>query len=173
MKAFTASGMAAALIFSLATAGVAQAQPKQATPAQVRQLLEVTGSGKMMHGMMEQMNSRMSGFMQQALPCVPASYWNDFAGQKAEQDLIDKLVPIYQKHFTESDMAGLLKFYRTPLGQKVIHEMPETMRESMQIGQSWGKTRMQEMVAKLKKDGTITADGKCPATKSDAQSGGK
>ncbi|GAB3035955.1 hypothetical protein GCM10027285_19030 [Oleiagrimonas citrea] len=171
MKAFSASGMAAALILSLATAGVAQAQPKQATAAQVRQLLEVTGSGKMMHGMMEQMNSRMASFMEQALPCVPASYWQDFAGPKAEQDMINKLVPVYQKHFTQRDMTGLLKFYRTPLGQKVIHEMPETMRESMQIGQSWGKNRMQAMVAQLKKDGTISADGKCPATKPDAKTG--
>lgn len=163
--------MAAALAVTLATAGVAQAKPQQATAAQVRQLMQVTGSATMMHAMMEQMNTRMSAFFQKALPCVQSSYWQDFAGKDAEKNLLDRLIPIYQKHFSKSDMAGLLKFYSTPLGQKVVHEMPKTMREAMQVGQGWGKARMEQMVAKLKQNGTIDSDGKCPAPKSASKSG--
>ena len=42
--------------------------------AQVRQLMQVFGVNKMLG----QMNSQMTGVMQQQLPCVPASYWQNF-----------------------------------------------------------------------------------------------
>lgn len=163
MKASTGSALLAAF-FALAAAGTVQAKPQQATDKQVRELLDATGSAGMMHNMMEQMNARMGAFMQRALPCVPASYWQGFADDKAEKDLIDRMIPIYQKHFTSADVAGLLKFYRTPLGKKVIHEMPKTMSEAMQVGQQWGRNRAQKMVDDLKKNGTLNAAGKCPAT---------
>jgi hypothetical protein len=74
------------------------------------------------------------------------------------------MVPVYQKHFTAEDIDGLLKFYRSPLGQKVITEMPSTMAEGMQIGQQWGQQRGQAMIADLQTKGTLNAQGQCPAT---------
>lgn len=171
MKASSGSAMLAATVLALASVGPVHAKAQQASARQVRELLQVTGSAGMMHSMMEQMNSRMSSFMQRALPCVPATYWKGFADDKAEQDLINRMVPIYQNHFTRQDVAGLLKFYRTPLGQKVIHEMPKTMSEAMQVGQNWGRNRAQKMIEKLQKDGTLNDQGKCPATGADSSKG--
>jgi hypothetical protein len=39
-------------------------------------------------------------------------------------------VGIYDKHFTEDEIKGLLQFYGSPLGQKVAVEMPKIGRET-------------------------------------------
>jgi hypothetical protein len=130
------------------------------TEQQIRQLMDAVGMGRMLG----QMNTQMAGMMQKSLPCVPASYWQGFVDANATGQLIGRMVPVYQKHFTAEDIDGLLKFYRSPLGQKVITEMPSTMAEGMQIGQQWGQQRGQAMIADLQTKGTLNAQGQCPAT---------
>jgi hypothetical protein len=41
-----------------------------------------------------------------------------------------QLVGIYDKHFTDDEIRGLLEFYGSPLGQKVAAEMPKISREA-------------------------------------------
>jgi len=42
----------------------------------------------------------------------------------------DELASLYDKHFTEDEIKGLLQFYGSPLGQKVAMEMPKIGRET-------------------------------------------
>lgn len=44
--------------------------------------------------------------------------------------VMDQLVLIYDKHFGEDDIKGMLQFYGTPLGQKLAQEMPMVTRET-------------------------------------------
>jgi hypothetical protein len=151
------SGLGLALL--LATGTALAATPKPPSQAQVRQLMDVFGVDRMLG----QMNSQMAAMMQEQLPCVPASYWQGFIDAKGVQELTSRMVPIYQRHFTAADIDGLLKFYRSPLGRKVITEMPATMAEGMKLGQEWGRERAQAMLAELQKGGRIDAQGRCPA----------
>lgn len=131
----------------------------EASEAQVRQLMEVSGVDRMLG----QMNTQMAAMMQQQVPCVPASYWQGFIDAKGVRELTERMVPIYQRHFSAADIQGLLKFYRSPLGRKVVTEMPATMAEGMQLGQEWGRQRAQAMLADLHKSGRIDDQGRCPA----------
>lgn len=144
----------------LLAAGAGQAAATQPSAEQVRQLMQVFSVGKMF----SQMNAQMAGVMGQQLPCVPASYWQNFVDADGVKQLTDRMVPIYQRHFTADEVAGLLKFYRSPLGQKVIAEMPSTMAEGMQIGRQWGQQRAQQMLGQLQKEGKVDANGRCPAS---------
>lgn len=47
-------------------------------------------------------------------------------------EMIDSMVPTYQKHFTKGDMNALIAFYTAPVGQKVLRELPAIMSEAMQ-----------------------------------------
>jgi hypothetical protein len=146
----------------LLLAGIGPAVAAKAKPpseAQVRQLMEVFGVGRML----SQMNTQMASMMQQQLPCVPASYWQGFIDANGVRELTERMVPIYQRHFSATDIQGLLKFYRSPLGKKVITEMPATMAEGMQLGQDWGRERAQAMLGELQKSGRIDNQGRCPA----------
>lgn len=65
--------------------------------------------------------------------------------------LVDLLVPVYQKQFTEEDVKAFLAFYQSPAGKKLIEKQPEIMQESMMIGQQWGMgiaQKIQEILAK-------------------------
>jgi hypothetical protein len=149
--------IAAGVMLALgATGQVLAAQPSE---QQVRQLFDVMH----MSQVFGQMNTQMTDVMVQALPCVPASYWHGFIDASGTQQLLDRMVPVYQSHFTADDVAGLLKFYQSPLGQKVITQMPLAMAEGMKVGQQWGRERGQAMVGDLRQKGTLDANGRCPA----------
>jgi hypothetical protein len=50
--------------------------------------------------------------------------------KKLDTDQItEQLVGIYDKHYTDDEIKGLLQFYGSPLGQKVAAEMPKINRE--------------------------------------------
>jgi hypothetical protein len=46
-------------------------------------------------------------------------------------EMLSDMVPVYQRHFTKSDIDALTAFYSSPAGQKFLHEMPEVTSETM------------------------------------------
>lgn len=156
MGKLTRWGVAVALAMGM---GQAVAASAPASEDQVRQLMEVVGVGKMLL----QMNTQAMTSLQQSMPCVSPDFWKNYMDANQTQLFIGKLVPVWQHHFTADEMDGLLKFYRSPLGQKVINEMPTTMAEANQAGQQWSHDRSEQMVNELKQMGTLDASGRCPA----------
>lgn len=47
-------------------------------------------------------------------------------------DMMQAMVPVYQRHFTKGDVDALIAFYSSPTGQKMLHELPSIMSESME-----------------------------------------
>lgn len=47
-------------------------------------------------------------------------------------EVMQAMMPAYQKHLTKGDIAALVAFYSSPTGQKLQRELPEIMSESMQ-----------------------------------------
>lgn len=164
MSKLTRWGAALALAIG---GGQAMASTTPASEAQVRQLMEVVGVGKML----SQMNSQAVSTMQQSMPCVPADFWQNYMDANQTQQFIGRLVPVYQHHFSADELDGMLKFYRSPLGQKVINEMPTTMAEANQAGQQWSHERSDQMIAELKQMGNLDASGRCPAKLASAAGG--
>lgn len=64
-----------------------------------------------------------------------------FASLSAD-DMIDAIVPIYQKHLSKADLAAATAFYSSPAGQKILKELPSIMSESMEAGAEIGRTTM-------------------------------
>ena len=62
--------------------------------------------------------------------------------QFPEQELRDRLVVIYQKHFTSDDINALLTFYTSPAGRKFLGEMPVLMQEVMGASMDVMRSRM-------------------------------
>ncbi len=65
--------------------------------------------------------------------------------KKFDADAVtNQLVGIYDKHFTEDEIKGLLEFYGSPLGQKVASETPKISREvQMTVRQASGQAARQ------------------------------
>jgi uncharacterized protein len=64
-------------------------------------------------------------------------------------EMVDAMVPIYQKHLTKSDLDAILAFYATPVGQKLLREQPAMMQEATQAGGEIGRKRIGAMSEKM------------------------
>lgn len=126
-----------------------------ATAASARKLLAATGATKLMLGNLE----TMIASQRQNNPQVPPAFWDAFLAH-ARRDttrLVELLVPIYATHLTQSELEELLKFYNSPIGQRLTAVQPEIFKESMAAGESWG-----EVIARAVSDSLQQAQGSRP-----------
>src|SRR5580698_1514637 len=56
---------------------------------------------------------------------------DDMMKQMPFDEMMQAMVPAYQKHFTKGDMDALIAFYSAPTGQKILQEMPAIVGEAM------------------------------------------
>jgi len=80
-------------------------------------------------------------------------------------DTVEDMIPIYQRHLTESDVKAMTAFYSSPTGQKLLREMPGMTVESMQAA----SPRIQALMDKVMERAAEMADdakGKSAAPKS-------
>ena len=67
-------------------------------------------------------------------------------------EMMDAMVPVYQKHFTKGDVDSLVAFYTSPTGQKVLREMPSIMAESMQTVMPLVQKQMASITDKMQQE---------------------
>lgn len=57
---------------------------------------------------------------------------NDLIKGMPTDDITQAMIPAYQKHFTKSDIEAMNAFYSSPVGQKVLQELPSVLQEGNQ-----------------------------------------
>src|SRR5580700_1471894 len=62
--------------------------------------------------------------------------------------ILDDMIPIYQRHFSKTDIDAMSTFYATPTGQKMIWEMPALTSESMQASYARMQKQMDAITQK-------------------------
>jgi hypothetical protein len=74
-------------------------------------------------------------------------------------DLLQAMIPAYQKHLTKGDVDSLTAFYSTPTGQKILKEMPAMTAEAMQASSgilqkmiAQAQDRVQTEIAQMQKE---------------------
>ena len=120
--------------FVLLTFG-AQAQSAE-FKASVRKLMAVSGSDATLKMIPEQILS----MIEQQAPALPESVKVEIQAMFSEEallSLMDQMVPIYAKYYTQQDMDDLIAFYDTPLGKKLSTVQPQITLESMSVAQQW------------------------------------
>jgi uncharacterized protein len=74
---------------------------------------------------------------------------DDIVDTQGLDDLINAMIPIYQRHLTKTDIEEMIRFYSSPVGQKLLQEQPQIIQESMQAGAAVQQRRMDEINAKV------------------------
>ncbi|HXM70141.1 MAG TPA: DUF2059 domain-containing protein [Thermoanaerobaculia bacterium] len=139
-----------AVLIAPAANGLSPATPP-AKEAKIRRFLQLTGSAQLGTQVVNQL---MESF-KTAMPQVPAAFWSDFQKEIRPDDFVNLVIPIYARHFSESDLDGLIAFYSSPLGQKVTHEMPAVTSECVVTGQEWGRKLSNQILARAKQKGYL------------------
>jgi hypothetical protein len=142
------------LTLSLCSPLVAQESAQAAAPAvdqstrdEVVRFMELLQVRSRMTMMMENMRTQQKRLMEQSLKQekpdatpqeiqkmdqIMDTTLNSVLSDQTIDEMINALVPIYQKHFSKADLDGILAFYTSPVGQKLQSEQPAIMQESMQ-----------------------------------------
>jgi len=101
---------------------------------------------QMMDGMAKQMRlGAEQGFKAKVPGATPVQLakvdhmFDDVFNALPIDEMVDAIVPIYQKHLMKSDLAAMTAFYGSATGQKILKEMPAIMSEAMQAGGEIGR----------------------------------
>ena len=121
--------------------------------AVIRELLELTKSAELM---LQTMEAAIPA-QRLANPRIPNIFWEEFAAGARRQmpRFVERVVPIYDAHFSLEDLQQLLALYRTPFGQRLLAKLPIIMQESMQAGQEWGMELGAEIGISLAERGIV------------------
>lgn len=142
------SGMMAAQASAPALAQSTQIE-QDAKRSEIRKLIELTGAANVSTDVLRQVIEPLrSGF-----PQVPDEFWDSFMKEVRADDLIDLIVPIYDRYYTRDDIRDLTRFYQSPVGQKTIKILPKLSAEAINAGQEWGKGVADRAMRKLKEQG--------------------
>lgn len=66
-------------------------------------------------------------------------------------EIIDRLIPIYDKQFSADDLKAFIAFYSSAAGQKLVQGIPEIMRESIDVSGQYFQEKFPEMKEEDKK----------------------
>jgi uncharacterized protein len=107
-------------------------------------------------GMKEQMKSGAEqGFRHKLPDATPGQIQqmqaivDDSFSEISFDELIDAIVPVYQRHLSKSDIDNILAFYASAAGQKLLREQPAIMRESMEVAGAVEQKKMDSVLKKL------------------------
>ncbi len=123
-----------------ATAAAAPAEKLDpAKEAAIRHLLDITGESKEGENLVAGWTSRVHDGMSRAippdqLPKFMETFTAKFNASASPTAVTDSMVTIYARHFSMEDIQGITKFYESPLGQRMVKEMPDVSRESQTAG---------------------------------------
>ena len=126
------------LAFTTLTAGAADAaRPPIAKEkvVEIQKTLRLVGMEKLM----DQMKTQMFTMFREKTKDVPEEYWKRAESKFDMAELMQLLIPLYDKYYTIEDLKALNAFYESPVGQKVLSTLPQITQESMKIGQAWGE----------------------------------
>ena len=119
--------------------------------ADVEKLMQVTGAAQLGAQMVSTITAQVLEGMKRSQPSLPeravaivrevldAELAKAFSGS---QSMMPDIVAVYAKQFTQDDVRGMVAFYESPLGRKMIQAMPAVLQDTVAIGQRWAQNEM-------------------------------
>ena len=142
MRPWTA--LAAFFLLVTASACSQTAPPASATApsttkeAKIRELIHLMGTTKIAADLVKS----QAASIKTLLPFPPRAqddFVKELLASMNMKELVDLIVPIYERHFSDEDIDGMLAFYRSPVGQRVSKALPQITAESQEVGKEWGQ----------------------------------
>lgn len=142
MKRFVLSLVVVFFFFTLACSAQNRTDDTPATKADVERYLQAINSHDMMKKLMSSMTQGMHQMWHEQYlkhkDELPADYEAKMTATMDEMfenmpmdEIMQAMVPAYQKHLTKGDIDNLVAFYSSPTGAKLLREMPAMMAEGM------------------------------------------
>jgi uncharacterized protein len=110
-----------------------------AKEAAIRHLMDITETSKMGDNLQNYITQRVQEAVSHAIAPDRVQKFMDTFSQKfnasaSPSAVTDAVVPLYAKNFSMEDIQGLIQFYESPLGKRVVKTLPEISQESQKLG---------------------------------------
>jgi len=70
-------------------------------------------------------------------PDIPTSVWDKYRKNLGAESLRNLYADIYVRHYSQNEIAGLVKFYESPLGRKSVKANLQITQESQVISETY------------------------------------
>jgi uncharacterized protein len=110
-----------------------EAQATQRKQQKVRRLMALTGAEDTGRQMMDMMTSHFS-----QASSIPPGFMEKFREVAEQESIVDLLVPVYMKHFSEEDLDAAITFHESPAGKRFLAAQPRVLQEAKEVGEQWG-----------------------------------
>jgi uncharacterized protein len=153
------------LLFLLCLPAVAQVTASSpgtdaATKEQIQKLFEVMQIREQSHRMMDSVEKQMQAMSTQTIkmryPQITAAELaraNRITEESLKQvpmdAILDDMIPIYQKHLSQTDVDAMIVFYSSPTGKKLMQEMPAITQEAMQMSYQHMQKRIDDVLRRV------------------------
>ena len=114
-----------------------------AKEAAIRHLMEITETSKLGDSVSSYFESRVRSVISEALgpertPKFMEAFTKTLEANVPPSAVVDAMVPIYARAFSMEDIQGLIQFYESPLGQRIVKVMPKVEEDSQNAGLQLG-----------------------------------
>ncbi|HWZ81825.1 MAG TPA: DUF2059 domain-containing protein [Terriglobales bacterium] len=159
-----ATCLVAVMACSLSAQQAATAANQPPTTEQVMKFFEIMHIREQMQSLLQteqkQINVMLTEMFNKKLPgaatderkkfdSIMNDMMSDLFSNYPVEDILRDMVPVFQKHLSESDLKEIIAFYSSPTGKKVIQEMPAMSAEAMRVSYTRMQPRIEEMMKKM------------------------
>ena len=147
LRFLPAAILAAGLALSVAPAGAQQAAAPKSSPAALaaaKEILAIKNASAMYANAVPNMVQRVKDSLLQSnlnyqkdLNEVAITIAQTMAGR--DKEITEQMAKIYASDFTEAELKDLATFYKSPLGQKLLVQEPQSISASMTYMQQWAQ----------------------------------
>jgi uncharacterized protein len=136
--------------------------PAPASREQVLKMMDLLGMKQnmplMINNIKQTFKDSLWDGIKQRQPDVPEAMSNEintvldqaFDTLKADE-MIELMVPVYQKYLTKAEADAAIRFYSSPEGSSLLKKTPVMMTEGMQIGAKYGRDSLERIMPELDK----------------------
>lgn len=110
-----------------------------AKDAAIRHLMDITEVSNMGQNIQNYITQQVQDVAGRAVGAGKVQKFMDtfstqFNANASPSAVTDAMVTIYAKNFSMEDIQGLIQFYETPLGKRVVKTLPEVSQQSQRMG---------------------------------------
>ena len=124
----------------------------------IKKLLKVSGILDQLTYMQDTLVNSVSMMVSGSFSKVPDAFWQEFnqlIGEKEMDELVKRVIPVYDKHMSHETIKKLITMFETPFWNNWKEKMPVISREAGVIGSEWGREYTQSAVFNMRLDGLI------------------
>ena len=132
--------------------------PPAANPAKtadIRKLLELTGAKKNAVEFAQQLGAYLKDMLQKRLPAgvnsqqIGETVVAKLTAHLGSDEMIVRLIPIYDKAFSGEEIKSIIQFYESPAGKRLLEATPQVMEDANIVSEAWIKELIPEIMEQM------------------------